>query len=362
IPAIASFIGMSLIGIGAFGFSYRMPLLQGLIMAVGRYVISLIMIFVLALIVDALAPTFNGTKNSNNALKLVAYGSTAGFVAGVFTLIPMLGMIGILVSLYSIYLVYSGLPTMMKCPQEKAAGYTAVVVVCAIVAGLIIGAIVNMGFGAAGYGVPGMFNGGNGAMNNTRDVNANMARMQIAAEKMKELSAQMQQAQVNAGAAATPPAPAMPTDTGSVFSPEDLKAVLPDSIGDFKRTSIESHGSTSGLLFATASAKYNAGNKEIQLGLLDQGSIIAATAMQVLLNTTSDQETNVSVDKMYRDGKRSVHEKYLKDGSTASYTIYLENGVHFSAEGKGVDIAALKNIVSSLNVDKLEAMKRPAKQ
>jgi hypothetical protein len=189
--------------------------------------------------------------------------------------------------------------------------------------------------------------------------------MQIAAEKMKELSAQMQQAQANAGATAATPAPvisAMPTDAGSVFSPQDLKALLPDSIGDFKRTSIESHGSTSGLLFATASAKYNAGNKEIQLGLLDQGSIVATSAMPVLLNTTSEQETATSVDKMYRDGKRSVHEKYLKDGSSASYTIYLENGVHFSAEGKGVDIAALKNIVSSLSVDKLEAMTRPAKQ
>jgi hypothetical protein len=33
--------------------------------------------------------------------------------------------------LYSLYLLYSGLPVLMKVPQDKAAGYTLVVVIWA---------------------------------------------------------------------------------------------------------------------------------------------------------------------------------------------------------------------------------------
>jgi hypothetical protein len=112
-------------------------------MVVG-YALSLAMVFVLALVVDALAPTFGGTKNPLNAFKLVAYAGTAGFVGGIFSLLPMLSMLGILASLYSIYLIYLGLPELMKCPPEKAVPYTAVVLACGFVAMLILGAVSGM--------------------------------------------------------------------------------------------------------------------------------------------------------------------------------------------------------------------------
>ncbi|MGJ7530444.1 Yip1 family protein [Variovorax sp. GB1P17] len=138
IPAVASFIGLSLIGIGAFGVSFRVPLAAGLANMVVGYVLSLVMVFVLALIIDAMAPTFEGTKSQIGALKLSAYASTAAFVGGVFSLLPSLAVIGALVALYGIYLLYTGLPVLMKCPVDKAVAYTAVVVVCAIVGGFVI--------------------------------------------------------------------------------------------------------------------------------------------------------------------------------------------------------------------------------
>jgi hypothetical protein len=92
----------------------------------------------LALVVDALAPTFGGTKNPLNAFKLLAYAGTAGFVGGIFSLMPALSLLGLLASLLSIYL---GLPELMKCLPEKAVPYTAVVLVCGFVAMLILGAV-----------------------------------------------------------------------------------------------------------------------------------------------------------------------------------------------------------------------------
>lgn len=144
IPAVAGFIGLSLVGFGGFGVTVRVPILSGLVSAVVGYLLSLAMVFVLALIVDALAPTFGGTKSQIAALKLVAYASTAGFVGGIFSLLPPLAILGALAGLYSIYLLYTGMPVLMKCPADKALVYTAVVAVCGIVAGLIIGAVSAM--------------------------------------------------------------------------------------------------------------------------------------------------------------------------------------------------------------------------
>lgn len=64
IPAVAGFIGMSVVGFNAFGVSVRTPLVTGLVQMVVGYVLSLVMMFVVALIVNALAPTFSGQKTS----------------------------------------------------------------------------------------------------------------------------------------------------------------------------------------------------------------------------------------------------------------------------------------------------------
>ena len=144
IPALAGFIGLTLIGVGAFGVSYRLPIATGLVQMVIGYLLSLAMVYVLALIVNALAPTFGGTKNQLAALKLVAYGSTAGFVGGIFSLLPSLALLGLLAAIYSIYLIYTGIAGLMRCPPEKAGAYTAVVIVCAVVAGIVLAAVSSL--------------------------------------------------------------------------------------------------------------------------------------------------------------------------------------------------------------------------
>ena len=95
IPAVCGFIGLSLIGVGMFGYGYRMPIVGGLVAMVFGYVLSLAVAFVMALIVDALAPSFGGVKNRVAAMKVVAYGSTAVYVAGVLKLLPSLAILGI---------------------------------------------------------------------------------------------------------------------------------------------------------------------------------------------------------------------------------------------------------------------------
>src|ERR1044072_1523153 len=73
IPAVCQFSKGSFIGYGAFGVHIRTPIGAGITGMVIGYALSLALVYVVALIVDALAPTFSGQKNQVQALKTVAY-------------------------------------------------------------------------------------------------------------------------------------------------------------------------------------------------------------------------------------------------------------------------------------------------
>jgi hypothetical protein len=139
IGPICMAIGWSVFGLRVpFLGTYRPPLVNTLTTAVVQYVATLIGIYILAMIIDKLAPTFNGTPGMIQALKVAAYASTASWVAGIFGLVPALSILGIL-GAYSLYLLYLGLPVLMKAPAEKALSYTVVVILCAIVLFMLIG-------------------------------------------------------------------------------------------------------------------------------------------------------------------------------------------------------------------------------
>jgi hypothetical protein len=140
IPAIATFIGFSIVGTGAFGFSYRVPVVAGISNAIASYLLSLAMVYVFALVIDALSPTFGGEKNFAQAFKVAAFAPVASWLAGVFAILPALSILGIL-GLYSLYLLYVGLPRLMKTPPEKALPYTVVVILVGIVLSAVVAAL-----------------------------------------------------------------------------------------------------------------------------------------------------------------------------------------------------------------------------
>lgn len=145
IGPVAGAIGMSMFGISMpFSGTFRLPLGTAIVHAVVSYGLALAMVYVMALIINALATTFGGRQNLNQALKVMAYAMTAAWVVGIFSLIPMLAILGLLGGLYSLYLLYLGLPVLMKAPQEKALGYTVVVIICGIVLSIVIAWISGM--------------------------------------------------------------------------------------------------------------------------------------------------------------------------------------------------------------------------
>ena len=365
IPAVCGFVGMSLVGVGMFGIGYRVPIGGGLVAMVTGYLLSLIAAYVMALIVDALAPSFGGTKNLVGALKVVAYGATAVYVAGLFKLLPALGVLGILAACYSVYLMYLGLPVVMKCPQDKAPGYTAVVVVLYVVVAIVVGTVSAMfiGFGAlSSYG-----HSASAFSVKTPDGEVNIDGSAIA-RRVEAARAQAEAAQksgdpASAGAALGAMVGALTGAGGAAIPPADLKALLPDTLGALKRESFETSGGTAvGIASSVAKATYAGGdNQRAELSITDVGGLGGLASVATWANVTVDKETPDGIEKTYKDGGRTVHEQYRKDGSHAEVTVILKNGVIVETQGDHIDGATLKSMASAVNLDAIEAMKRPAK-
>jgi hypothetical protein len=151
IPAVATFIQVSLIGqrVPIIGW-VRIGIGRGLAQAILTYVLTLVSVYVSALVINALAPTFSSTPNQINALKLVVYSMTPGWVAGVLNIIPYLGILAMLAGLYGLYILYLGFLTpMMDTPKEKVMSYfiisLVVVLVLYVVVFLVLGAIFAVG-------------------------------------------------------------------------------------------------------------------------------------------------------------------------------------------------------------------------
>ena len=364
IPAVCAFIGTSLVGVG---FGFRIPVVYGFETLVLTYVLSLVVAFVMALVVDALAPSFGGQKNQVAALKVVAYGSTASYVAGVFSLLPALSLLGLLAACYSIYLIWLGLPVLMKCPKDKAVGYTAVVIVIGVVAAIVIGSVSMLFMPGRGmlFGSRGGSSLGIGTPNG--DVTVAAGAMADAASRIDAARERMESAQksgdpASAGAALGDMMGALTGAGGTPIPVADLKAQLPEALGALKRDSFEtSGGSAMGISSSVAKATYVAGDQHVQLTISDLGGLGGLASVATWANVTVDKETPDAIEKTYKDAGRTIHEEYRKDGSHAEYTVILKNGVIVETSGDKLDGATLKAMASAINLDALEAMKRPAK-
>ncbi len=143
IGAIASFIGYGFVGMNMFGIKIG-GINWGIAEAVTGFVTSIVVFFICSYVIDALAPSFSSEKDINKSAQLVAYASTASYVAAIFKIIPSLGILFILLSLYNIYLFYVGLTPLKKTPEDKKIVYMIVSAVVVVIAYLIIATIIGL--------------------------------------------------------------------------------------------------------------------------------------------------------------------------------------------------------------------------
>jgi len=370
LPAIAGFIKGSFIGYGAFGIHYRTPVGAGITSMVIGYALSLVLVYVMALIVDALAPTFGGQKNQVQALKNVAYAYTASWVAGIGLIIPGLGwLIALVGGIYSIYLFYLGLPSTMRCPPEKAGGYTAVSIIIAVVLGWIV-ALVVAGIAGTGAMMSGAFTGaalggGNGG-EVTVDSDSTLGKLDAWSKKMEAAGKQMETAQKSGDADAQGKALGAVMgaalgggDQVEALAPDMLKPFVPETLGGLKRTdfSAERNGAL-GMQVSEAHASYSDGaERSIRLELTDMGSAKGLMAMAGWAMVDADKVTEHGYDKTYKQDGRLVHEEWNSQDRHGEYGIVLGNRFSVKVSGNAGSIDELKSAVAALNLAGLEALK-----
>ena len=152
VSAVAAFIGSSIVGVSLMGTAYRTPIAAGLAIAIWGIVMAVAGVFICAYVINAFAPTFGAAKSDAQALKVAAYSFTPVWVAGVLQILPVLGVLAILGALYAIYLLYLGLGIVMKAPDDKTVGYTAVVLIVVFIVMFVLSAIGGLMLGAAAMG------------------------------------------------------------------------------------------------------------------------------------------------------------------------------------------------------------------
>ena len=134
IGPIALFAGQVLIGtplplIGVV----RAGIAEGIVAAIFTFALALVSVWLLAQVIDVLAPQFGGQRDSLRALKSSAYSYTPAWLAGALHVIPAWGILALPAALYGLYILYLGLPVLMRCPPQQAGPYTGAVAACAIV-------------------------------------------------------------------------------------------------------------------------------------------------------------------------------------------------------------------------------------
>lgn len=334
LAAIASFIGTSLIGTSMLGVSYRVPIVTGLIGAVLQVCAVLLGIFVMAMVTNALAPTFGSVQNQGQAHKLAVYGATAALLGGLFAILPPLAILGLLAAIYSLVLIYIGLPRLMKTPEDKRIAYFATIVVVSIVIGFVINLVLGsilMSTGALrgapsysfGQNAPGSAQGeitlpGGGTIN-VGDLERQAAALQ-------------------GGAAAA-------------IDPARVQAQLPQSLpGGF---ALVSSSSSSAMGMSQAEAVYRSGDAEMRLTVAQTGAMGAFASMAAGMNVQESRQDSDGYARTQTIEGRIYSEEVNAAAGSASYSV-IGRGVAVTAQGTNITLDQARAAVDTIGVQRLE--------
>ncbi|EGF92400.1 hypothetical protein ABI_08360 [Asticcacaulis biprosthecium C19] len=333
--------------LGILIFTGLLAILAGPFLVIGAifgFVMNLVVVYVMALIVDGLAPSFGGQRNFLQAFKVMAYSMTAAWVAAVIGLIPFLGWLSILGGLYSLYLLYLGLPKLMGAPAEKSLGYTAVVVVIAIALSLVVSAITRSVMALGTLGAVATYSA---AANKTVTV-PGMGSVDLA--KVEQAANQM---------AAEASAQAAGGTTVTLADPQGLLALMPANyLGAARADDSTQSGGAAGVSVATASANYVINGNAVELEVTDLGSVSGLGALATAVNVNTSSSSAGGYEKVTTSNGQMVAESWNSETKQGSYTIVRNGRISVEASGTVDSIEVLKNLVNGLDAGRLEALSK----
>jgi hypothetical protein len=406
LAALLSFVHMSLIGVNVpFAGAIRTPIASGLMYSIVAFGFGLVGLFLVGLIINALAKSFSGVRDQRQALKVAAYSLTPAWLSAVLALSPVLPtLLQLIAGLYGIYVLYLGLPIVMRSPREKAVGYTAAVVICTILLGILFGVLSataghfglmpgSLASNSAAQAAAGQEQGANivgniiGNALGTDDKgkagltaalsNLVKAGQQTAAAGANSADNSSSGSQGNTSATSTasdsaqnPMAAAggLLTALGGALGGNhpvavvDFKALtplLPGSLSGMKR--LDAKGENQGAIgvkTASATANYQGDNGAgVQIVISDMSGVsgLMDLAGALVQNTTSQSDTGYEKDTVI--GGRSVHEKFDSKARKGDLSVMLAKRFQVEITGDGVDMSSLEQALGQVDLAHLESMK-----
>jgi hypothetical protein len=388
IGVIATFLGLTLIGVsvGPFG-RVRTGIVAGLFHLILTFGLSFLMVYLIALLVDVLAPHFGGQHDPLAALKVTAYSFTPGWIAAIFNIIPMLGIIGVVAAFYGLYLLYLGLPVLMRCPKEKSIGYTVVVVLCAIVMSLMISALSTCAVAALGFVGLGALTqraphvdtsvatgDAAGVLSNIfgGKSDADRERVSEALKTLKKAGEAADSADKAGGSASAggstsvDPAAAM-SAVGQIMAGgkdvqiidfHELKAMLPASLPGMQRTEASGQGGEAmGVKSSNATGRYtNGAGGSIRIEITDLGSMAGLAALAGKADANMEKETSTGYERTRKVDGQLTHERYDRSAKSGAVGVLVANRFSVTVEGSGVEAAALNDALKAIDLSSLAAM------
>lgn len=365
LSALAGFIGGSVVGHSLpFIGSYRVPIATGLSIAVFSIIMAVVGTVLLGVIINALAPTFGGSKNPQQAFKVAVYSYTPAWVAGLFYMLPLLSFIAIIGAFYGLYLLYLGLPRLMNSAEDKSVAYTAVVIISALVLSFLINLSVGIiaSFGVMTQVLPQSVSD---ASDVQFDKDSPFGKLQNFSKKMEGINEKMEDAKKqgdqNQQMALALEGLGTMLGGGKKIDPltiNQLVALLPQSFAGLPgKTNTAERTGALGVQVSKAEAIYtDDAGKKVTLEISDMGGVSGLLSLASWVNAQGEKIDENGSEKTEKIDGRMVHEKSSKNGDN-EFSIVIAERFMLSAKAQGIDTAALKDGVMGLNLDQLEALK-----
>ena len=346
IPAVCALIGGQIFGYGFLFVHVHPTLMDSIVSAVVSYLLALATTFILAFIIDALAPSFDGEKSQIQAMKVAAYAGTAGWVAGIFSLVPALAFIGSPVRAVRFVPALhrpSARDEVSAREDPRLHDRDDHLRHCA------------------------QHRGGRGDERRRRD-RLWGAAMASAKGDSGVVSVNGQSVDIAklaaASSAAAASAKAMdPSRNGGktvlAVDPEKLKVFIPDQVDGMPRTALTSQSAgANGVSTSNVEAEYAKDGAHITLRVTDLAAMGAFAGLADAIGVQSTRQTAGGYQKVGKVDGRLTTEDWDNSGKSGKYGVLVANRFMVEAQGSAPDIDVLKAAVAAVGPDRLEALAR----
>ncbi len=253
--------------------------------------------------------------------------------------------------------MYLGLPHTMKCPPEKAAGYTVVIVIIAIVVGAIIGVVVGSIAGVGSMMSGATYSSSSDDGDVKFDEDSPLGKMEKWGKDMEAANKKLEEAQKSGDQAAQEQA--LKAVFGAALSggqqveslaPDRLKSFVPEELAGLNRSSISAERTGAmGLQVSTANATYtNDQGREVRLEITDAGNAKGLLGLASWAGVEGEKEENGRREKTFREDDRLMHEEWDSNASRGQYTVVVGDRFTVKVEGAAGSVGELRDAAEEL--------------